>query len=68
MFLLAIDSISQQNVGPNLDMSSSVNSGAMKVTQAENGREFIQQNASQLGFNNYRGSAMESAVLTELFV
>lgn len=46
---------SQSSLGPNLDMSSTLNTGAMRVIQSSDGREFLQENQSKL-LNNLAGN------------
>lgn len=58
--------IGQKHIGPNLDMSSSINTGAVRVTQSADGREFIAQSASSLA-HNYRGSQMESQAINDSY-
>ena len=57
--------MAQQNVGPNLNMGSSVDTGAMRVTQGDN-KTFLDERASNLA-TNYRGSSTEMKSLSDSY-
>jgi conjugal transfer mating pair stabilization protein TraG len=58
--------LAQQNVGANLNMGTSLDTGAIKTTQSTGGTTFIDEKASNLA-RNYRGSQMESTAINDAY-
>ena len=58
--------LAQQNVGANLNMGTSIDTGAIKTTQSIDGTNFLDEKASNLA-KNYRGSQMESTAINDAY-
>lgn len=59
-------SMNQQNVGSALDVSSMYHTGAVRVTQSQDGQAFVNQNISNLR-ENYRANEIEQAATQQSY-
>ena len=59
-------SINQQNVGSSLDVSTMYHTGAVRVTQSQDGQAFVNQNISNLR-ENFRANETEQAATQQSY-